>query len=252
MSKSKIVRFFSWQVLLGLSLVVVSIAIYYFHFVLFHDAHHIFIYLVGDIAFVPIEVLIVTLIIHQVLNSREKRAKLKKLNMVIGAFFSEVGTDLISFYANFDPQSKEIQEKLLVDNKWTKDNFMKTKSCMQGYNYAIKINKREVVKLREFLIKKRSFLLRLLENPNLLEHDTFTDLLWSVFHLTDELMHRKKISRCSKNDLEHIENDIKRSYCLLIKEWLVYLQHLQADYPYLYSLAVRINPFNTKMAVEFN
>lgn len=55
----------------------------------FRDPHHIFLYLIGDIAFVFIEVLLVTLIIHQLLSRREKQAMLKKLNMVIGAFFSE-------------------------------------------------------------------------------------------------------------------------------------------------------------------
>jgi len=30
-------------------------------------------------------------------------------------------------------------------------------------------------------------LLGLLGNPNLLEHDSFTDLLWAVFHLMEEL-----------------------------------------------------------------
>ncbi len=47
--------------------------------------------MVGDIAFVPIEVLMVTLIIHRLLTEREKRAMLKKMNMVIGAFFQRSG-----------------------------------------------------------------------------------------------------------------------------------------------------------------
>lgn len=42
----------------------------------FSGPHHIFIYLVGDIAFVPIEVLLVTLIIHRLLETREKKAML--------------------------------------------------------------------------------------------------------------------------------------------------------------------------------
>jgi len=51
--------------------------------------------MLGDVAFVPIEVLLVTLIIHRLLSEREKRTRLEKLNMVIGAFFSEMGTDVI-------------------------------------------------------------------------------------------------------------------------------------------------------------
>jgi len=31
---------------------------------------------------------------------------------------------------------------------------------------------------------------------------------------------------------------------MLLQEWLSYLQHLQVDYPYLFSLAARTNPFD--------
>jgi len=78
-----------------LVLVILSTAFYVQHYCLFHDAHHIFLYLVSNIAFVFIEVLIVTLIIDRILHDREKRAKIKKLNMVIGVFFSEVGNPLL-------------------------------------------------------------------------------------------------------------------------------------------------------------
>ena len=47
--------------------------------------------------------------------------------------------------------------------------------------------------LREFLLAKRPFILALLQNPSLLEHDTFTDLLWAVCHLTEELECRSDI-----------------------------------------------------------
>ena len=82
---------YKWQLILAISLVLLSAILYTMHFVIFGDAHHIFIYMVGDLAFVPIEVLMVTVIIHRILSDREKRQLLEKLNMVIGAFFSEVG-----------------------------------------------------------------------------------------------------------------------------------------------------------------
>jgi hypothetical protein len=85
-------KLLNWQLVLGLSLVALSALFYLIHYAIFKDAHHIFIYMIGDIAFVPIEVLMVTLIIHRLLSEREKRSMLNKMNMVIGAFFSEVGT----------------------------------------------------------------------------------------------------------------------------------------------------------------
>jgi hypothetical protein len=46
---------FSWQIILAAVLIFLSAAFYLFHYTIFHDSHHIFIYLIGDIAFVPIK-----------------------------------------------------------------------------------------------------------------------------------------------------------------------------------------------------
>ena len=86
--------------------------------------------------------------------------------------------------------------------------------------------------------------MRLLNNPNLLEHDSFTDLLWAVFHLTAELAHRKDLGSLPETDCEHIAGDIKRAYSSLAHEWLNYMKHLKNNYPYLFSLAIRTNPFD--------
>jgi len=76
----------NWRTVLGLLLITLSAALYFVHFSIFHDSHHISIYLMGDIAFVPLEVLLVTLIIHTMLEKRTKRILLQKMNMLIGAF----------------------------------------------------------------------------------------------------------------------------------------------------------------------
>jgi hypothetical protein len=81
----------NWRIWIGIFLVVLSAVVYSIHFLIFRDAHHIFMYLVGDIGFAFIEVLLVTLIIDQLLHQREKRSLLHKLNMIIGVFFSEGG-----------------------------------------------------------------------------------------------------------------------------------------------------------------
>jgi hypothetical protein len=52
------------------------------------------------------------------------------------------------------------------------------------------------------------------------------------------------LSDLPKSDLTHLEGDIKRALGLLISEWLGYLKHLKEDYPYLYSLEIRKNPFD--------
>ena len=238
------------RVLFGLLLVVLSVVFYVLHFIVFRDAHHIFIYLVGDIAFVFIEVLLVTLIIHQVLSEREKRALLKKLNMVIGAFFSEAGMSLLKYFWAFDSEAESFGRHLIVDNEWSPEHFDKMEEILQNRDFKIDIHKGNLEELRSFVIGKRAFLLRLLENPNLLEHDEFTELLWGVFHLAEGLSHRESVKGLPDTDYDHLAGDIRRAYGLLVREWLSYMEHLKSNYPYLFSLAIRTNPFNPQASVE--
>ena len=124
-------RFLNWQVLLGIFLVALSAVLYLLHYAIFRDSHHIFIYLLGDIAFVPIEVLLVTLIIHRLLSAREKRAMLKKMNMVVGVFFSEAGTALLKSLSAFDSQSDKLGVKLVVASNWSEQEFSMVKKISQ-------------------------------------------------------------------------------------------------------------------------
>jgi hypothetical protein len=86
--------------------------------------------------------------------------------------------------------------------------------------------------------------LRLMENPNLLEHERFTELLLTVFHITDELIARESFDNLPATDLAHIGGDAQRAYGRLIVEWVAYLEYLQKAYPYLFSLAIRKNPLD--------
>jgi hypothetical protein len=195
-------------------------------------------------AFVPIEVLFVTLIIHRVLSEREKRNRLEKLNMVIGAFFSDVGTKLLILLSDADPTLDQIRKELLVSGEWAENDFSDVSQRLRGHDYSVNIQKTDLRALRTFLAEKMDFLLRLLENPNLLEHETFTELLRAVFHLAEELCFREDVTRLPDSDRQHIAGDIKRAYGQLVFQWLDYMRYLKDNYPYLFSLALRTNPFD--------
>ena len=234
----------NWLTLFATSLVIASAVLYIIHYVIFKDAHHIIIYLLGDIAFVPIEVLLVTLIIHKLLGEREKTEKLEKLNMVIGTFYSEMGTTLLAYFSDCDPKLDEIRKDLIVTNNWGEKEFTDVGKRLKNYDYSVDIKKVELDKLRNFLVGKRDFSLRLLENPVLLEHETFTELLRAAFHLTEELASRDDLKTLPDSDYEHLAGDIKRAYTLLVSDWLEYMRYLKDNYPHLFSLAMRTNPFD--------
>ena len=107
-----------------------------------------------------------------------------------------------------------------------------------------------LVEIDAFLTEKREHLLRLLENPSLLEHESFSQLLWAVFHLTEEMAGRNDLTNLSKADYAHLRGDISRVYMLLVDQWIDYMDNLHGNYPYLFSLAIRTNPFNPEAAIE--
>ncbi len=118
------------------------------------------------------------------------------------------------------------------------------------HDFAVESTRGNLDALKHFLKDKRQFLLNLLENPNLLEHESFTNTLWAVFHLAEELSHRHDLHHLPETDYQHLSGDIKRVYGCLIVEWLNYMRHLKNAYPYLFSLALRTNPFDANASVE--
>lgn len=235
-----------WQIILGICLIALSAVVYVVHYLIFRDPHHIFIYLIGDIAFVFFEVLMVTLVIHRLLSEREKKSRLEKLNMVIGAFFSEVGTRLLTYLSDFDPKLDRIRSELIVTKDWSDHEFRIVIKRLKNYDYGVDIQKVNLTHLSYFLMRKRDFLLRLLENPNLLEHESFTEVLRAVFHLTEELGNREDLEDLPDTDYQHLAGDIERVYLQIVRQWLDYMKHLKDNYPYLFSLAIRTNPFDQK------
>ena len=233
-----------WTLSLAIALVALSTALYILHFALFQDAHHIWIYLVGDLAFLPIEVLLVTLILHRLLEVRDRKMKMEKMNMVIGTFFSTVGTHLLTYFSDHDPHMPGLKKKLLISDSWSEQDFTRMGALLSRYSCEVTPGEIDLPALKAFLSQKEDFMVRLLENPLLLEHESFTSLLQAVFHLTDELQHRKDLTSLPENDRQHLASDICRAYMLLISQWVEYMHYLKVNYPYLFSLAVRTNPFD--------
>jgi hypothetical protein len=237
-------RLLDWYVVLGTLLVVLSAMLYLLHYAVFRDTRHIFIYMLGDLAFLPVEVLLVTIVLHRLLEVREKRTRLQKMNMVIGTFFSEVGTSLLEELSRLDLRCDLLESELRLARDWSDEDFERVERTLPDHFIERVRAEKKLEELRDFLLSKRDFLLTLLENPNLLEHESFTDLLWAVFHLAEELRFRSILDELPEKDREHLCGDIDRVYRLLVREWLRYVKHLKEEYPYLYSLVTRTNPFN--------
>lgn len=235
---------------MSILLVTASLVLYALLYVTFGRPGDIEFYTLLDLAFIPLQVLLVGLVLTRLLEAREKSELLDKLNMVIGAFFSEAGTDLLKCMSAYDYDFELVCECLLVTEDWTAKDFAVAQKSVEEFKRKVDARLAPLDRLRDCLLSKRSFMLGLLENSNLLEHQHFTDLLWAVFHLTDELSARSDLGRLPDDDLEHLSGDIRRAYVLLLEEWLAYMQHLQTAYPFMFSLMIRKNPFDPHARVE--
>jgi len=224
------------------ALFAISLFFYGLDYILLGSAKELTIWFLGNLAFLPIYVIKVTLMIERVLKERERQAVMRKLNMVIGVFFSEVGSRLLKELFMYVVSSGDLKQHLLINGTWKDQDFSNAVEHLQKSNIIINSNCCDMLALKRYLAEKRGFLVSLLENQNLLEHEEFTDLLWAVFHLVEELEARKTFESMPQSDIDHIDGDIKRAFGHLSREWVLYMKHLKHDYPYLFSLAVRLNP----------
>ncbi|NMB79697.1 MAG: hypothetical protein GYA23_11465 [Methanomicrobiales archaeon] len=238
-----------WKLLAGIILVTLSLALFTVHYLIFHDAHHVLIYAMGDLAFIPIEVLVVTLIIDQMLASREKQQRMEKLNMVIGTFYSTLGTPLLALLARADPGLSSVRPALAHGAPVSDEAVAKMNACLSSHPCTVRADSMDLEALRTLLVSNDEFLLRIIENPMVFEHESFTDLILAVTHLEEELRARDHLTSLPPTDLAHLQGDMNRVYSHLVPEWVRYMQYLKKHYPFLFSLALRRNPFDPDATV---
>ena len=234
---------------LGVLLVFASVLFYALQIYIFKAPRDTLFYLMQDLAFLPLQVVIVTIVLQKILSGREKKTRLRNINMEISAFFGEAGTEMILCLLQFSTRCEQLKEQLEITEQWNSADFKKANKLLREYDFVMDSHSGNLAQLKQLLIAKRSFLLRMIENPNLLEHDTFTDTLWSIFHLTDELVARVDLTDLPETDFNHLSIDLKRAFSGLLMEWINYVVHLKSNYPFLFSMAIRKNPFNDHVSV---
>jgi hypothetical protein len=234
------------NVILFVTLTISSVTIYMMQYVIFHDASSTFFYFLQDMAFLPIQALIVSLVINRFMNVAEKRRKVKKNNVAISTFFVDAGVEIMMILSKFDKNHLKECEMLklteLLENKGKN-----AKKIVESFEYSFNVEPKKLSELVAAMEENRGFLLTLLQNPNLHEHEAFTDMLWAVFHIADELKTRGDLNLISDEDASHLAIDLLRAYKAMVMEWIGYINYLNDEYPFLYKIAIRKNPFSSEV-----
>ncbi len=230
----------NWTIIIAL--LIGSVIVYLLEILLFHNSHETFFLLFQDVAFLPVEVIFISFILEKYLSMREKQEKFKKMQIVIGAFYTDVGTSLIRNLSLFNTNFQRLKDELDFEKEEIIEKE-KILNFVSSFDYTMDSRAGDLAELTDFLLTKKTYVLHMFENPNIMEHDRFTDMLWSIYHILNELELRSTFATLPANDMDHLSADIKRAYQLVIKEWVGYMVYIKKEYPYLFSLAIRKNPF---------
>lgn len=233
-------------IMTGIFLIGLSVVLHYIHFLIFRDLHHIMIFLLADIAFIPLEVFFVTVVLDRMIEKREKAHIMEKMNMLIGLFYSELGTKSLRNFVKADSGMDKYKSGCKFTMNSEDKDFDTAYSVVKSHNHSVDISKIDLVELKAKLSESKDLLVSLIANPSLLEHESFSELLMGVFHLYEELAMRevsKDQSTMSSHDLEHLTVDINRAYKSISSEWFSYMKHIKHSYPYLFYTALQTNPY---------
>lgn len=130
----------------------------------------------------PIQVVMVTIILNRFLNIMETRKKIKKINVIISTFFVEAGISIIAVMSQFNRNNNDFCKLIKVEELYKKNDY-RIKKIAKEFQYDIYANPDKLEELALILAKYKSNTLNMLGNSNLLEHDSFTDMLWALFML---------------------------------------------------------------------
>ncbi len=232
-----------WEIKISAILLLMSLFFYIVNYLTFHDTTFIEKYILVQLGFLPISVLLVSIVLNSLISRRQKQERIEKLNIVIASFFAEIGKDLLRYLSKYDMEIEEFAKDIISIEDFSDEDFDELKERIGERNYNINIERMNLYELRKFLLDNKEFAVNLLDNPTLMEHERFTELLWNLLHVTEELRRVLNFEKLPQEDRLDIKSDIENLYRLLSYEWVYYVQYLKNTYPHIFIYEAKTNPF---------
>ena len=88
--------------------------------------------------------------IEYLIDKRERKERFEKLNIIIGAFFSEIGINLLKKFSPYDPIVEEIRSGLIVTNIWSDEDFSRASGILKHHSCKINSTNINLGNLRDF------------------------------------------------------------------------------------------------------
>ena len=225
---------------------VLSIVLLIIHHWIFHEnGYWASFLLLHEIALMPLEFVVVTLGLEQILELTNKRENQAKISMIESVFFSESGSDMLRylFSCDADKDIEEIRSIMDVQRDWSAKQIRQARAAVKNITYEVDSSKIDFFGLHYHLSTRHSYFLKVIENPALSGHERFTELLLHIYHLWEELECRTDLYNLPPDDREYLCKAVNAVYKELAIEWMQNATDLLLHQPERLHHVIRTNPF---------
>ena len=177
------------------------------------------------------------------ISREDTKNRKRKIHILIGLFFSEIGNGLLRYMVENDRAVEETRKFFQIRTNWKAKDYEQQRNGIKKLKINIDPYENNYLFLEKELIKNKDFMIRMLENPAMMEGEGLTELLREIFHLYEEFSYRLNPQNISDFDRLHINNDISRTYRRLMLEWLNYMEYLHVNFPGLFGFNKGNSPF---------
>lgn len=226
-----------------ITMTIMAMAIYITHYLIFGQLRSTVSSLILSLAYVPIGVMFNMLILDRIFKKSNEIRLERRINIIIGSFFHEIGNDLINTIVVGDENVDVLRYLCDASIDWDDKNFKELSEIIKVYECKITIDKIDLKLLKDILGNKEEFILDLIINSNLDDYEGFGEMLMSILHVRDEFDSLFIDGIINERDKLHMTIDICRSYKSLLIFRVDYIKNLKDYYPLMFIRLMDNSPF---------
>ena len=226
-----------------LLLLCASALLYAIHYLIFRDLHHLAIFGLHELAFVPLEVILVTLGLDQLVEKTHREEARSKVSIIETLYFNESGGTMLRYLTSFDPDAARLRELLQVTEDWHSSDFRQAIRQLKSYPFLLDLDRIDFFGLHYHLSQRHEYYRSMLENPALTQSEAFTEMIMKIYLLWEELDGRTNLYQLPEKDRNYLAELLHEIYRELTEYWLDNVYNHSIHNRFRLHRAVKSNPF---------
>lgn len=226
-----------------LLLLCASALLYAIHYLIFRDLHHLAIFGLHELAFVPLEVILVTLGLDQLVEKTHREEARSKVSIIETLYFNESGGTMLRYLTSFDPDAARLRELLQVTEDWHSSNFRQAIRQLKSYPFLLDLDRIDFFGLHYHLSQRHEYYRSMLENPALTQSEAFTEMIMKIYLLWEELDGRTNLYQLPEKDRNYLAELLHEIYRELTEYWLDNVYNHSIHNRFRLHRAIESNPF---------